>query len=42
MPVAEAVARDAIQVTVVNPVVSDQDVDDAASAIRKVAAAFAH
>jgi perosamine synthetase len=42
MPVAEGVARDAIQVTVVNPVVSDQDVDDAASAIRKVAAAFAH
>ena len=41
MPNAEAVARDAIQVTVVNPVVSDDDVRDAAVAIRKVAEAFA-
>jgi perosamine synthetase len=41
MPNAEAVARDAIQVTVVNPVVSDADVLDAAKAIHKVAAAFA-
>jgi dTDP-4-amino-4,6-dideoxygalactose transaminase len=41
MPNAEAVARDAIQVTVVNPVVSNEDVLDAAAAIRKVAAAFA-
>jgi len=35
------VAHDAIQVTVVNPVVSDADVLDAAKAIRKVAAAYA-
>jgi dTDP-4-amino-4,6-dideoxygalactose transaminase len=41
MPNAERVARDAIQVTVVNPSVSDQDVRDAATAIAKVAAAFA-
>lgn len=41
MPNAERIARDSIQVTVVNPVVSDQDVRDAATAIRKVAAAFA-
>jgi perosamine synthetase len=41
MPNAEAVARDAVQVTVVNPVVSDQDVLDAATAIRKVATRFA-
>ncbi len=41
MPNAEAVARDAIQVTVVNPVVSDADVLDAAKAIHKVAAAYA-
>jgi dTDP-4-amino-4,6-dideoxygalactose transaminase len=41
MPNAERVARDAIQVTVVNPSVSDQDVRDAATAIAKVAGAFA-
>jgi dTDP-4-amino-4,6-dideoxygalactose transaminase len=41
MPNAEAVSRDAIQVTVVNPVVSDRDVLDAATAIHKVATAFA-
>lgn len=41
MPVAEEVARDAIQVTVVNPVVSDEDVHDAAVAIAKVANACA-
>ena len=41
MPNAERVARDAIQVTVVNPSVSDQDARDAAAAIEKVAAAFA-
>jgi perosamine synthetase len=41
MPNAEAVARDAIQVTVVNPVVSDDDVRDAGRAIHKVAAAYA-
>jgi perosamine synthetase len=41
MPNAEAVARDAIQVTVVNPAVSDQDLLDAARAIEKVATALA-
>jgi perosamine synthetase len=40
LPVAEAVARDAVQVTVVNPVVSDADVADAATAIAKVVQAF--
>jgi perosamine synthetase len=40
MPNAERVARDAIQVTVVNPVVSEEDVLDAVTAIRKVAEAF--
>lgn len=41
MPCAEAVARDAIQVTVVNPVVSNRDIHDAAAAICKVAAGLA-
>src|SRR5262249_24500491 len=41
LPNAEAVARDAIQVTVVNPVVSDADILDAAKAIQKVATAYA-
>jgi perosamine synthetase len=42
LPEAEAVARDAIQVTTVNPVVTDEDIWDTAAAISKVANAFAH
>ncbi|MEO8229043.1 MAG: DegT/DnrJ/EryC1/StrS family aminotransferase [Chloroflexota bacterium] len=40
LPGAEGVAKDAIQVTVVNPSIGDADIADAAAAITKVAAAF--
>lgn len=41
LPAAEAAARDAIQVTVVNPQSQTDDIHDAAVAITKVARAFA-